>query len=214
MARIPLTPNQEELKHEFQLLRERFNEAVKHGYLPEDVEQMLPPRINDEFIREMEDVYSPSDIREMRGKLLRNEKTQENYRDRVTREEIIEDFISQIEDALDRALTGEAIGHPIRESSQQQLANNVGALRAILHAAIQHYGQDSVNQFLADDNNMEEINDIIEKIAVNYARAEQAEADALIVEFAQMFNGGPLDYYQMEDLEESGAFDFYEDDLL
>ena len=42
----------------------------------------------------------------------------------------------------------------------------------------------------------------------------EKDASVAIMRFASMLNGGPLTDEQMQTLEEAGAFDFYEDDLL
>lgn len=226
-----LTELQEEFKKELVNFGKRLKSARRAGYLNERLEEIVPEKITDEYIREHATTRAVERLRSYTTNKIRTPKAKELYEETrlnqlepeipetpepiVRREEIINDFLDDLFTKLDDAQYNNPFNDKqLKPVSEARRSSNVGRIRNLLQNAIAHYGEEQMNKFLSDPNNMQEINTLIDKIAVLYSRNDQAEADALVVEFANMLNAGPLTTEQMQSLEESGAFNFYEDDLI
>lgn len=219
----PLTPLQEEFGKQLRNLRRRFQAAIKAGFLNEKVGRKIPEKITDEYIRKHANRREIERIKGLKAEQIRTPKAEELYREveqnqntpqQVGRRELINTYLNELFDYIDEREAEHPDGKKLSDANEYRRQSNVRQVRNILQQAIGHYGEDQVNEFLADPDNMYELNGLIDKIAVLYLERDQAEADALIVEFASVLNGGPLTTNQMQTLEESGAFDFYEDDLI
>lgn len=222
-----LTALQEEYGKELRNLRRRWQSAINAGYLNERIGRKIPSKITAEYIRkhasrrEIERIksYTAKEIRTPQAQQLyqevyQNQTTPQETPDTVDRRELINTYINELFDYIDQKESENPEGKTLSLPNEYRKMSNVRQVRNIFKQAIIHYGEDQVNEFLADSDNMYELNTIIDKIAVLYLARDQAQADALIVEFASVFNGGPLTTSQMQALEEAGAFDFYEDDLI
>ena len=218
-----LTALQEEFGRELRNLRRRFQAAIKAGFLNEKIGKKIPEKITREYIREHASRRELERIRKYRAKQIRTPEAEKLYKEveqnqttpqPVNRRELINSYINELLENLAEAEAESPEGKKLSDVNEYRRTANIKSLRDILNSAINHYGEDEVNEWLSDPENMYNLNTIIDKIAVLYTARSQAEADALIVEFANELNGGPLTTSQMQSLEESGAFDFYEDDLI
>lgn len=222
-----LTALQEEYGRELRNLRRRWQAAIKAGYLNERIGRKIPSKITDEYIREHASRREIERIKSNTAKEIRTPQAQQLYQevyqnqttpqetpDTVDRRELINTYINELFDYIDNAESENPVRKTLSLPNEYRRMSNIRQVRNIFQQAIGQYGEDQVNEFLADSDNMYELNSLIDKIAVLYLERDQAQADALIVEFASVFNGGPLTTSQMQSLEESGAFDFYEDDLI
>ena len=218
-----LTALQEEFGRELRNLRRRFQAAIKAGFLSEKIGKKIPEKITQEYIREHASRRELERIRQYRAEQIRTPEAEKLYKEveqnqstpqPVNRRELINSYINELMENISEAEAETPEGKKISEVNEYRRTANLKSLRDILNSAISHYGEDEVNEWLSDPENMYNLNTIIDKIAVLYTARSQAEADALIVEFANELNGGPLTTSQMQSLEESGAFDFYEDDLI
>lgn len=218
-----LTALQEEFGRELRNLRRRFQAAIKAGFLSEKIGKKIPEKITQEYIREHASRRELERIRQYRAEQIRTPEAEKLYKEveqnqstpqQVNRRELINSYINELMENISEAEAETPEGKKISEVNEYRRTANLKSLRDILNSAINHYGEDEVNEWLSDPENMYNLNTIIDKIAVLYTARSQAEADALIVEFANELNGGPLTTSQMQSLEESGAFDFYEDDLI
>jgi len=225
----PLTGIQQEFKRELKNLRRRAQSAFKAGYLSEEAFRKIPEKITDEYVRKHASTRAIESLRNLATKKIRTPKAKDLYREayqneleqsqseqepQVERQEIINDYLSTLYEKLEEAYYEPDLPHKISDNAQRRRMSNVNRLSAILDSAVNHYGEDNLNMFLSDPEVVTKLNDIIDKIAVTYAISEQRDADALVIQFANVFNGGPLSDDQMQSLEEYGAFDFSEDDLL
>lgn len=223
-----LTKIQSEYKKALINLRKRLDRAFKSGYLPEEY-SWIPDKITDEYVKKHASAKEIKKIESARGEKLRTQKAKDLYREayqneldigknipkiEVKREEIINDYLNSIYEKLDEAYNSPNLPHKLRENAEIRRMSNVTKLSNILQDAVAHYGEDEVNAFMSNPDVIQRMNNIIEKISVMYGLSEQRDADLLIVEFASILNNGPLTDSQMQDLEEYGAFDFYEDDLI
>lgn len=218
-----LTALQEEFGRELRNLRRRFQAAIKAGFLSEKIGKKIPEKITQEYIREHASRRELERIRQYRAEQIRTPEAEKLYKEveqnqrtpqPVNRRELINSYINELMESLAEAEAESPEGKKLSDVNEYRRTANLKSLRDILNSAINHYGEDEVNEWLSDPENMYNLNTIIDKIAVLYTARSQAEADALIVEFANELNGGPLTTSQMQSLEESGAFDFYEDDLI
>ena len=218
-----LTALQEEFGRELRNLRRRFQAAIKAGFLSEKIGKKIPEKITQEYIREHASRRELERIRQYRAEQIRTPEAEKLYKEveqnqttpqPVNRRELINSYINELLENLAEAEAESPEGKKLSDVNEYRRTANIKSLRDILNSAINHYGEDEVNEWLSDPENMYNLNTIIDKIAVLYTARSQAEADALIVEFANELNGGPLTTSQMQSLEESGAFDFYEDDLI
>jgi len=225
----PLTGIQQEFKRELKNLRRRAQSAFKAGYLSEEALRKIPEKITDEYVRKHASTRAIESLRNLTTKKIRTPKAKDLYREAyqneleqsrpeqeppVERKEIVNDYLSTLYEKLEEAYHEPDLPHKISDNAQRRRMSNVNRLSAILDSAVNHYGEDNINMFLSDPEVVTKLNDIIDKIAVTYAISEQRDADALVIQFANVFNGGPLSDDQMQSLEEYGAFDFSEDDLL
>lgn len=229
----PLTGIQQEFKRELINLRRRAQSAFKAGYLSEEAFRKIPNRITDEYVRKHASTRAIESLRNLTTKKIRTPKAADLYREayqneleqaqpeqetperqQIGRTEIINTYINELFDYIDEKENETPEGKKISEANEFRRTSNLRQVRNVFQQAIGHYGEDQVNEFLADSDNMYKLNSLVDKIAVLYLLRDQAQADVLIVEFASVFNGGPLSTEQMQSLEEAGAFDFYEDDLL
>lgn len=229
----PLTAIQQEFKRELINLRRRAQSAFKAGYLSEEAFKKIPERITDEYVRKHASTRAIKSLRKLTTKKIRTPNAAELYREayqneleqsqpeqetperqQIRRTEIINTYINELFDYIDEKENETPEGKKISEANEFRRTSNLRQVRNVFQQAIGHYGEDQVNEFLADSDNMYKLNSLVDKIAVLYLLRDQAQADVLIVEFASVFNGGPLSTEQMQSLEEAGAFDFYEDDLL
>lgn len=221
-----LTALQEEYGRELRNLRRRWQAAIKAGYLNERIGRKIPSKITDEYIREHASRREINRIKSYTAKEIRTPQAQQLYQEvyqnqttpqeppTIGRRELINSYINALFDYIDERESEHPEGKKLSDANEYRRQSNVRQLRNIFQQAIWHYGEDQVNEFLADSDNMYELNTLVDKIAVLYLERDQATADALIVEFASVFNGGPLTESQMQTLEEAGAFDFTEDDLI
>jgi len=218
-----LTALQEEFGRELRNLRRRFQAAIKAGFLSEKIGKKIPEKITQEYIREHASRRELERIRQYRAEQIRTPEAEKLYKEveqnqrtpqPVNRRELINSYINELLENLSEAEAESPEGKKLSDVNEYRRTANLKSLRDILNSAINHYGEDEVNEWLSDPENMYNLNTIIDKIAVLYTARSQAEADALIVEFANELNGGPLTTSQMQSLEETGAFDFYEDDLI
>ena len=218
-----LTALQEEFGRELRNLRRRFQAAIKAGFLSEKVGKKIPEKITQEYIREHASRRELERIKQYRAEQIRTPEAEKLYKEveqnqrtpqPIGRRELINSYINELMENLSEAEAESPEGKKLSDVNEYRRTANIKSLRDILNSAINHYGEDEVNEWLSDPENMYNLNTIIDKIAVLYTARSQAEADALIVEFANELNGGPLTTSQMQSLEESGAFDFYEDDLI
>lgn len=218
-----LTALQEEFGRELRNLRRRFQAAIKAGFLSEKIGKKIPEKITQEYIREHASRRELERIRQYRAEQIRTPEAEKLYKEvaqnqstpqPVNRRELINSYINELMENISEAEAESPEGKKLSDVNEYRRTANLKSLRDILNSAINHYGEDEVNEWLSDPENMYNLNTIIDKIAVLYTARSQAEADALIVEFANELNGGPLTTSQMQSLEESGAFDFYEDDLI
>lgn len=225
----PLTGIQQEFKRELKNLRRRAQSAFKAGYLSIEALRKIPEKITDEYVRKHASTRAIESLRNLTAKKIRTPKAADLYREcyqneleqsqpeqepLVERKEIVNDYLSTLYEKLEEAYYEPDLPHKISDNAQRRRMSNVNRLSAILDSAVNHYGEDNINMFLSDPEVVTKLNDIIDKIAVTYAISEQRDADALVIQFANVFNGGPLSDDQMQSLEEYGAFDFSEDDLL
>lgn len=225
----PLTGIQQEFKRELKNLRRRAQSAFKAGYLSEEALRKIPEKITDEYVRKHASTRAIESLRNLTTKRIRTPKAAELYREayqneleqsqpeqepQVERKQIVNDYLSTLYEKLEEAYYEPDLPHKISDNAQRRRMSNVNRLSAILDSAVNHYGEDNINMFLSDPEVVTKLNEIIDKIAVTYAISEQRDADALVIQFANVFNGGPLSDDQMQSLEEYGAFDFSEDDLL
>lgn len=218
-----LTALQEEFGRELRNLRRRFQAAIKAGFLSEKVGKKIPEKITQEYIREHASRRELERIKQYRAEQIRTPEAEKLYKEveqnqrtpqPIGRRELINSYINELMENLSEAEAETPEGKKLSDVNEYRRTANIKSLRDILNSAINHYGEDEVNEWLSDPENMYNLNAIIDKIAVLYTARSQAEADALIVEFANELNGGPLTTSQMQSLEESGAFNFYEDDLI
>lgn len=230
--KIELTPLQERYANELRKLRNRLKSAFKAGYLNEKLWEKIPKRITPEFVKSKKPGTRDIEfLQRQTAKKIRTPKAAQLYqeayqneleqsqqeppeRQQIGRTEIINTYINELFDYIDEKENETPEGKKISEANEFRRASNLRQVRNVFQQAIGHYGEDQVNEFLADSDNMYKLNSLVDKIAVLYLLRDQAQADVLIVEFASVFNGGPLSTEQMQSLEEAGAFDFYEDDLL
>ena len=235
--KIELTPLQERYANELRKLRNRLKSAFKAGFLNEKLWEKIPKRITPEFVKSKKpDTRDIEFLQRQTAKKIRTPKAAQLYKEAyqneieksqpeqeisVGRKEIINNYLNDVYLRID-----EEIYNPIeRPRSKMREFNRVADLNQLAHIldeAIVHYGEDQINQFFADPDKVQMVNDIVEKITAAYTGSPtdpknpgtEKDASVAIMRFASMLNGGPLTDEQMQTLEEAGAFDFYEDDLL
>ena len=230
-----LTAIQQEFKKAIQNLRSRYNRSIDKGFLNEEIGQKIPDRITDEWVRSQKPRKRDIDrINKICSNVIRTpearELYEETYQDQlepdyfppvpeatergISQKDIINSYVDDVYQMIENRIADSGLGHKIGREAEYTRYQNIAQIKELLDSAIAHYGEDEINSFLSNPDVMQEISIVIDKIAVLYRAQQSAEANALIMRVATMLNNGPLSEEQATTLEETGLFDFSEDDLI
>lgn len=230
-----LTAIQQEFKKAIQNLRSRYSRSIDKGFLNEEIGQKIPDRITDEWVRSQKPRQRDIDrINKIRSNVIRTpearELYEETYQDQlepdyfppvpeatergIQQQEIINSYIDDVYQMIENRIADSGLGHKIGREAEYKRYQNIAEVKELLDSAIAHYGEDEINSFLSNPDVMQEISTVIDKIAVLYRSQQSAEANALVMRVATLLNNGPLSEEQATTLEETGLFDFSEDDLI